>query len=76
MFMTEERQCHFNVLAIAGGVLRKKVHYFSLCGTWTDSASTRGCADIPFPLLKFSACSSRSKSLATSHLMLSISVRQ
>jgi hypothetical protein len=48
---------------------------FSLCGTWTDSASTGGCADIPFSLLKFSTCSSRSKSLATSHLMLSISFR-
>ena len=52
------------------------IHYFSLCGTWTDSASTRGCADIPLPLLKFCTCSSRSKSLATSHLMLSISFRQ
>jgi hypothetical protein len=68
--------CHFNVLAIASGVLRKRVHYFSLYGTWTDSNSTRGCADIPFLLLKFSACSSRSKSLATSYLMLLIFVRQ
>jgi hypothetical protein len=62
-------------MASNGGVLRKRVHYFSLCGTWTNSASTRGCANIPFPLLKFSTCSSRS-SIATSHLMLSISFWQ
>jgi hypothetical protein len=70
-----ERQCHFNVLVTTSGVLRKRVHYFSWCGTWTDSASTRGCANIPFPLLTFNTCSSRS-SLATSHLMLSISFWQ
>jgi hypothetical protein len=76
--MTEmkERWCHFSVYGpYWWSAEEKRVHYFSLCGTWTDSASTRGCADIPLPLLKFSACSSRS-SLATSHLMLSISFRQ
>ena len=63
-------------IAPTGGVLRKRVHYFSLCGTWTDSASIRGYADIPFPFLKYNTCSSKSKSLATSHLMLSIFFRQ
>jgi hypothetical protein len=49
---------------------------FSLCEMWTDSVSLGGCVDVPFPFLKPSTCSSRSRSLATSHLMLSISFRQ
>jgi hypothetical protein len=73
LFMTEMRGSVTSMFwPTAGGMLRKRVHYFSWCGTWTDNASTRGCANIPFPLLMFSACSNRS-SLATSHLMLSIS---
>jgi hypothetical protein len=30
LFIIEERQCHFNVLATAGGVLRKKSSLFFL----------------------------------------------
>ena len=54
----KERQRSFEVVIVISEVLRKRVHYFSLYKTRTDSASTGGCTNIPFPLLKFSTCSS------------------
>jgi len=62
----KERQYGFEVLIVVSEVLRKRVHYFSLCRTRTDSASTWGCIDIPFPLLKFNICSSWFMNLPTS----------
>jgi len=45
----------------------------SLWGSWTSSISTGGCVNIPFSFLKPSTCSTRSRSLATSALLLLIS---
>ena len=56
-------QCSWPILVECWG---EKPMMFSLYRIWTDSASTGDCADIPFPLLKFGTCSSRS-SLAASH---------